>query len=134
MFLIDRFMTRTLTWRGGSLWEVSLLCQRSTISSPDIDWSGKRIHWAVIVKSWSQSSTHATWILSDHRLIGGLPPPNSPHRSMSEYVELRFISTCLPSIGIYTERMLILTGPFSPPSSTTIGKLSKMANSCMSHR
>ena len=72
-------MTQTLTLRGGSLREVSRLCQRSTISSTDIDLSGECVRWAIIVKSWSESSTPLTWLLSNHRLIGGLPPPNRPH-------------------------------------------------------
>ena len=40
------------------------------------------------------------WILSDHRLIGGLPPPNRPYRKMYEYGAFRSIFPCLPSAGI----------------------------------
>ena len=61
-------------------------------------------------------------------------PPNRLHWRMSEYVAFRLISPCLPSAGIYTARMLMTTGPLSLPSLTTGGKLSKMANSYVSHR
>ena len=29
------------------------------------------------------------WLLSDHRSIGGLPPPNRPHLSTSEYARIQ---------------------------------------------
>ena len=67
-------------------------------------------------------------------MIGGLPPPNRPHWSRSEYVAFRLISLCLPSADFYTARMLILIGPLSLPSLTTDGKLLKMVNSYVSHR
>ena len=127
-------MTRTLTLERWVLMGSLPTMQRSTISSPDTDWSGQRVLWAVIVKSWFESSTPLTWLLLDQILIGGLPPSNKPYLGMSEYVAFRSISLCLPSAGNYTVRMLMPTGPLSPPSLTTSGKLSKMANSCVSHR
>ena len=96
-------------WSSGSLREVSRLCHRSTISSPDIDWSGKRVRWAVIVKNWSKSSTPLTCLL-------------------------RCISPCLSSTGIYTAWLMMPTGPLTPSSLTIGGKLSKMDNSFVSHR
>ena len=47
---------------------------------------------------------------------------------------IQYISRCLPSDGIYMARMLMPTRPLSSPSLNTGGKLSKMANSCVSHR
>ena len=50
-------------------------------------------------------------------------PPNRHYLSMSEYVAVRLIYPCPPSAGIYTARMLMPTGPLSPPSLTSGGKL-----------
>ena len=53
-----------------------------------------------------------------------------------EHVRVRGIQVdiSLPSIrGIYTARMLMPTRPLSPPSLITNGRLSKMANYCVSH-
>ena len=66
-------------------------------------------------------------------MIGGLPPPNRPHWSRSEYVEFRLISLCLPSAGYHTERILMLIRTLSLPSLTTNGRLLKMPNSFVSH-
>ena len=66
-------------------------------------------------------------------MIGALPPPNKPHWSMYEYVAFRLISPCKLSASFYLVRMLMLIGPLSLPNFTIDGRLSKMANFCVSH-
>ena len=67
-------------------------------------------------------------------MIGGLHPPNKPHWSRSEYGAFRSIFACLPFVGFYTARVLMLIGLLSLPSLTTDDRLSKMASSCARHR
>ena len=63
-FLNDKgVMTRTLTLERRVFTGSVPTMQRPTISSPDIDWSGQRVLWAIIVKIRSESSMPLTWLV-----------------------------------------------------------------------
>ena len=65
------------------------------------------------------------WLLFDHRSVDGLPLPNMPHLSTSEYAAYRSTSLCQPSTCICIARMLIPPGLLSLAEFTYRWKIVK---------